>query len=76
VTLGQYFGGGLLALGVGLVVGAWWGRARLRVLVGLAVLPLAVTAAFVTVPLAGDPGPAFIVAFGRPAHIQVANRFS
>lgn len=56
VTFGQYFGAGLVALGVGLVVGAWWGRARLLVLLGLAALPLALTAAFVTVPLEGGTG--------------------
>ena len=56
VTLGQYFGGALVALGVGLVVGAWWGRARSLVLLDLAALPLAVTAAFVTVPLEGGTG--------------------
>lgn len=56
VTLGQYFGGALVVLGVGLVVGAWWGRARLLVLLGLAALPLAVVAAFVTVPLEGGMG--------------------
>lgn len=56
VTLGQYFGSGLVVLGVGLVVGAWWGRARLLVLLGMVALPLAVTAAFVTVPLEGGTG--------------------
>jgi phage shock protein PspC (stress-responsive transcriptional regulator) len=53
VLPGQYLGAGLLALGIGLVVGAWWGRARLLILLGLAVLPLAATSAFLTVPLEG-----------------------
>ena len=53
VLPGQYFGAGLLALGLGLVVGSWWGRARRLVLIGLVVLPLAVTSAFLTVPLEG-----------------------
>jgi len=53
VLPGQYFGAGLLALGLGLVVGAWWGRARRLIVLGLAVLPLAVTSAFLTVPLDG-----------------------
>jgi phage shock protein PspC (stress-responsive transcriptional regulator) len=53
VLPGQYFGAGLLALGLGLVVGAWWGRARRLVLLGLAVLPLAATSALLTVPLEG-----------------------
>lgn len=53
VLPGQYFGGGILALGIGLVIGAWKGRARLLILAGLVVLPLAATAAFLTVPLEG-----------------------
>lgn len=56
VTLGQYFGSGLLVLGVGLVVAAWWGRARLLILLGMAALPLAVSAAFINVPLDGGIG--------------------
>jgi phage shock protein PspC (stress-responsive transcriptional regulator) len=53
VVPGQYFGAGLLALGIGLIVGAWWGRARLLILLGLVALPAAVAAAFLTVPLEG-----------------------
>ena len=53
VLPGQYFGGGLLALGLGLIVGSWWGRARRLVLIGLMVLPFAATSAFLTVPLEG-----------------------
>ncbi|MES2210472.1 MAG: PspC domain-containing protein [Chloroflexota bacterium] len=53
VLPGQYFGGGMLALGVGLIIGAWRGRARLLIVLGLAVLPLAATSAFLTVPLEG-----------------------
>ncbi len=53
VVPGQYFGAGLLALGLGLVVGAWWGRARLLILLGILVLPVAAVSAFLTVPLEG-----------------------
>lgn len=60
VLPGQYFGGGLLALGLTLVVGAWRGRARLLILLGLAVLPVAATAAFLTVPLQGGIGQAYV----------------
>lgn len=56
VTPGQYFGAGLLDLGIGLVVGAWWGRARLIGLLALLILPVAVVAAFLTVPLEGGFG--------------------
>jgi hypothetical protein len=53
VGLAQYFGAALLVLGVGLVVGAWWGRARLLILLALLLLPVAATAAFIPVPLEG-----------------------
>jgi phage shock protein PspC (stress-responsive transcriptional regulator) len=53
VVPGQYVGAGLLALGLGLVVGAWWGRARLLILLGILVMPLAAVSAFLTVPLEG-----------------------
>jgi phage shock protein PspC (stress-responsive transcriptional regulator) len=53
VVPGQYFGAGLLALGLGLIVGAWWGRARLLILLGILVLPVAAVSAFLTIPLEG-----------------------
>ena len=78
VAPGQYFGAGLLALGIGMVAGAWWGRARLIGLLGILVLPAAAVAAFLTVPLEGGIGghdylpgtiaevaPAYHIAAGR-----------
>lgn len=53
VALGQYFGIIVAILGLGLVIGAWWGRARVLVLLGVVLLPVAVTAAFLNVPLNG-----------------------
>ena len=53
VVPGQFFGAGLLALGIGLIVGAWWGRARLLILLGIVALPAAAVSAFLTVPLEG-----------------------
>jgi phage shock protein PspC (stress-responsive transcriptional regulator) len=53
---GQYFGAGLGALGIGLVVGAWWGRARPLIALGVLVLPFAVTAALINVPIEGGYG--------------------
>jgi phage shock protein PspC (stress-responsive transcriptional regulator) len=53
VVPGQYFGAGLLALGLGLIAGAWWGRARLLIVLGILVLPIAAVSAFLTVPLEG-----------------------
>lgn len=78
VTPGQYFGAGLLALGIGLVAGAWWGRARFVGFLGILILPVAAVAAFLTVPLEGGIGghdyqpqtvaevaPAYHIAAGR-----------
>jgi phage shock protein PspC (stress-responsive transcriptional regulator) len=56
VAPGQYFGVVVAVIGLGLVVGAWWGRARLLIILGLLLLPVAVAAAFVTVPLEGGIG--------------------
>jgi hypothetical protein len=56
VAPGQYFGIALAIVGLGLVIGAWWGRARLLILLGLLTLPVAVAAAFVNVPLDGGIG--------------------
>jgi phage shock protein PspC (stress-responsive transcriptional regulator) len=56
VELADYFGVALLALGVGLIVGAWWGRARLLILFALVVLPFALASSFVKVPLDGGIG--------------------
>jgi phage shock protein PspC (stress-responsive transcriptional regulator) len=56
VELGQFFGVALAVLGIGLVVGAWWGRARLLIVLGLLLLPLALVASFVTAPVRGGIG--------------------
>lgn len=56
VLPGQYLGTVLAVVGLGLVVGAWWGRARLLVPVGVLLVPVAVAAAFLTVPLEGGIG--------------------
>jgi phage shock protein PspC (stress-responsive transcriptional regulator) len=56
VTPGQYFGLALVAIGIGLVVGTWWGHARGLILLGLLLLPFAFAASFVTAPLEGGFG--------------------
>ncbi|MEP6807013.1 MAG: PspC domain-containing protein [Chloroflexota bacterium] len=56
VLPGQFFGAALAVLGIGLMVGAWWGRARILILLGLLLIPVAVTASFVTAPLEGGVG--------------------
>ena len=56
VMPGQFFGAALTVIGIGLVVGAWWGRARILILIALLVMPIAVMASFVTAPLEGGIG--------------------
>lgn len=56
VVPGQFFGVALAAIGIGLVVGTWWGHARLLILLGLLLLPFAITASFITAPLEGGIG--------------------
>jgi phage shock protein PspC (stress-responsive transcriptional regulator) len=56
LALERYFGAGLVAIGAALVVGAWWGRARILATLGVAVLPIALASAFITVPLVGGTG--------------------
>lgn len=56
VELAQYFGLALAVLGVGLVVGTWWGRARMLILLGILLLPIALMASYVSAPLEGGIG--------------------
>jgi phage shock protein PspC (stress-responsive transcriptional regulator) len=56
LDMGQYLGLVLLVLGTGLVAGAWWGRARLLVLGGLVLIPCAIVASAISVPLEGTVG--------------------
>jgi len=56
VDLGQFFGLALGVIGIGLVVGTWWGHARLLILLGVLLMPFAITASFITVPIEGGLG--------------------
>lgn len=56
VELAQFFGVALGVVGIGLVVGAWWGHARVLILLGLLMLPFAVMATFLSVPIQGGIG--------------------
>lgn len=56
VELGQFFGLALAVIGTGLVVGTWWGHARLLILLGILLLPFAVAASFLTAPIEGGVG--------------------
>ena len=65
VTPGQFFGLALGIVGGGLVIGSWWGNARLLILPALLVLPIAWVASFITVPLEGGVGDQLFVPTGR-----------
>jgi phage shock protein PspC (stress-responsive transcriptional regulator) len=56
VDLGQYFGLALGVIGIGLVVGAWWGHARWLIVLGVLLLPFAWAASLIQVPLEGGWG--------------------
>ncbi len=56
VSPGEFFGAALAVLGIGLVVGAWWGRARILILVAILLAPFAIAASFITAPLEGGIG--------------------
>jgi phage shock protein PspC (stress-responsive transcriptional regulator) len=56
VSPGQFFGAALVVLGIGLVVGAWWGRARILILVAILLAPMGVVGSFLTAPLEGGIG--------------------
>ena len=59
VMPGQFFGLLLAIVGIGLVIGSWWGNARLLILPALLLLPIAVFASFIRVPLEGGTGGQF-----------------
>ncbi len=52
----HYIGAVVGVAGLGLVLGAWWGRARALIAVGLLLLPVAAVASVVDVPFSSDVG--------------------
>jgi phage shock protein PspC (stress-responsive transcriptional regulator) len=56
LEVGQFFGIAIAVVGAGLVVGAWWGRARLLIIAGLLLAPVTVAASAVRVPVEGGVG--------------------
>ena len=56
VAPGQFFGVALVVLGIGLMIGTWWGHAKVMILLALLLAPIGVTASFVTAPLEGGVG--------------------
>jgi phage shock protein PspC (stress-responsive transcriptional regulator)/FtsH-binding integral membrane protein len=56
MTLGRYFALTLAVLGVGVLVGARWGRARWLIVPGILLLPLVLASSLIDVPLVGGVG--------------------
>lgn len=56
VTMGQMAAASLFVVGIGLLVGAWWGRSRFLVLVGVVMVPVVIAGGFMHFPLRGSLG--------------------
>ena len=56
IGIGQIAAAALLVVGLGLVAGAWWGRSRLLIVIGVLLLPIVVVAGFIPFPLRGSLG--------------------
>jgi hypothetical protein len=56
VTLAQYFAIAIAVLGLGLLVGALWGRARWLIVPAILLVPFMLAASLIDVPLTGGTG--------------------
>jgi hypothetical protein len=56
ITLVQYLALPLAVIGAGLIVGAWLGRSRLLIVLGVLLVPFVLTASLIHVPLTGAAG--------------------
>ena len=66
VDLVRYFGLALTIIGVGLLIGTWYGHARLMILLGFLLLPFAIAASLIHVPFEGGFGSLEV----RPASVD------
>ncbi|HEX2296698.1 MAG TPA: hypothetical protein VHN37_15500 [Actinomycetota bacterium] len=60
VTVGQLAAAALTVVALGLVVGAWWGRSRLLVAVGVVLVPFVIVGGSMHFPLRGGLGDRFV----------------
>ena len=58
-TLVQYLSLALAVLGVGMIAGTWWGRARWLIVPGVLLIPFVLAASLIKVPFEGGFGDAF-----------------
>jgi len=76
--VGAYLALALAVLGIGLLVGTWWGRSRGLIVLALLLTPFVLLASLVNVPIRGGVGDRFygprVVADVRPVYRQVAGR--
>ena len=56
---GQFFGIALAILGAGLILGAWWGRSRALIVIGVLLLPLTIASTAARAPFEGGVGERF-----------------
>jgi len=66
VELVRYFGLALTIIGVGLLIGTWYGHARVMILLGFLILPFAIAASLIHVPFEGGFGSLEV----RPASVD------
>jgi phage shock protein PspC (stress-responsive transcriptional regulator) len=56
IDVGQLTALALFIVGIGLIVGAWWGRARLMILLGILMVPVVLATSVIDFPLTGGFG--------------------
>ena len=60
ITIGHMAAAGLFVVGLGLLLGAWWGRSRFLIVVGIVMIPIVVAGGFMHFPLRGSLGDRWI----------------
>lgn len=60
IDVGQLTALALFIVGSGLIVGAWWGRARLMIVLGLVMVPVVLATSVIDYPLTGGIGGGYI----------------
>src|SRR5205814_3242496 len=75
LTVGRSLALALAVIGVGLLVGTWWGRARWLIVLGILLVPAVLAASLIHVPLTGGTGERFYRPVS-PAEIPSAYRLA
>ncbi|HEX2241195.1 MAG TPA: PspC domain-containing protein [Actinomycetota bacterium] len=64
IDIGQLTALALFVVGIGLVVGAWWGRGRLLIAFGVLLIPVVLASSVVDLPLRAGVGSTYLYAHG------------